>query len=179
MGKRAKNGRFNFTQSVKSEDYLHSLFNIFSPYCSSSPKLIKYFDKRTQKEYSSLYFRTKSLKMFTDYHKFFYIEGRKVVPLNIFDLLSPIGLAHLIQQDGSFHKVSKGVTICTDSFIKKEVELICFVLTEKFNLRCTIQKAPGESLDRFRIYISAKSVPLLRDLVQSYFHSSMLYKLGL
>ena len=71
MGKRAKNGRFKLTQSVKSEDYLCSEFNNFSPYCSSSPKLIKYFDKRTQKEYSSLYFRTKSLKLFTDYHKLY------------------------------------------------------------------------------------------------------------
>ena len=84
-----------------------------------------------------------------------------MVPFNILNLLTPIGLAPWIQQDGSFHKISKGVTICTDSFTKKEVELICFVLTEKFNLSGTIQRAPNKSLDRFRIYISAKSVSTL------------------
>ena len=82
-------------------------------------------------------------------------------------------------QDGSFHKVSKGVILCTDSFTKEEVQLLLEVLKEKFNLNCTIQKAPGKSLNRFRIYISAKSVPLLQKLVKSYFNSSMLYKLGL
>nr|YP_007374871.1 hypothetical protein PRA_mt0030 [Phlebia radiata]CCE89171.1 hypothetical protein PRA_mt0030 [Phlebia radiata] len=49
----------------------------------------------------------------------------------------------------------------------------------KFNLICTIQKAQNKSLNRFRIYISAKSLPILRTLVQSHFHLTMLYKLGI
>lgn len=179
MGKRALNGRFKITQSIKYEDYLYMLFDIFSQFCLSSPKSIKYFDTRTQKEYSSLYLRTRRLSIFTDYYKLFYVHGKKVIPHNIYDLLSPLGLAHWIQQDGSYHKISKGITLCTDSFEKEEVVMLRSVLQEKFNLRCTIQKAPGKSLNRFRIYISAKSVPLLRELVQSFFNSSMLYKLGL
>ena len=45
-------------------------------------------------------------------------------------------------QDGSYHKVSKGVALCTDSFKKEEVELLISVLQTKFNLICTIQKSP-------------------------------------
>ena len=74
---------------------------------------------------------------------------------------------------------TKGVVFCTDSFKKEEIELLIPVLQKKFNLICTIQKAPNKSLNRFRIYISAKSLPVLRTLVQSHFHPTMLYKLGI
>ena len=69
--------------------------------------------------------------------------------------------------------------MCTDSFTKDEVELLLSVLQEKFKLSCTIQKAPSKILNRFRIYISAKSLPVLRKLVKSNFHPSMLYRIGL
>lgn len=155
------------------------LFEIFSPFCSSSIKLNSYTDKRTNKLYSSLFLRTKRLPLFTEYYNLFYSNGIKIIPNNIYELLTPLGLAHWIMQDGSFHKVSKGIVLCTDSFTKEEVLLLIEVLQEKFNLKCTIQKAPNKSLNRFRIYISAKSMHILRELTQSYFNSSMLYKLGL
>ena len=123
--------------------------------------------------------KTKSLPLFTEFHNLFYLNGVKLIPKNIGDLLTPLGLAHWICQDGSYHKVSKGVVLCTDSFTKEDVQLLISVLQNKFNLICTIQKAPGKNIHRFRIYISAKSLPVLRSLVQSYFDPSMLYKLGI
>lgn len=53
MGGRAINGRFRIAQSIKYEYYLFSLFGILSQFCLSSPKLNKYIDKRTNKEYLS------------------------------------------------------------------------------------------------------------------------------
>lgn len=179
IGARAINGRLKITQSIKYEDYFNMLFENFSQFCSTPFKLNSYLDKRTKKEYSSMYFRTKRLPLFTEYYNLFYTNGVKVIPNNIYDLLTPLGLAHWIMQDGSFHKVYKGVVLCTDCFIKEEVQIIIELLQNKLNLKCTIQKAPNKSLIRFRIYRSAKSVSILRELVQSYFNSSMLYKLGL
>lgn len=155
------------------------LFEIFNPFCSSPIKLNSYTDKRTNKLYSSLYLRTKRLSLFTEYHNLFYFNGIKVVLNNIYDLLTPLGLAHWIMQDGSFHKVSKGIVLCTDSFTKEEVLLLLKVLQEKFNLKCTIQKVPNKSLNKFIIYINAKSISVLQELTKSYFNSSILDKLGL
>ena len=123
-----------------------------------------------------MYFRTKRLPLFTEYYNLFYTNGVKVVPKDVYDLLTTSleVLAHWIMQEGSFHKVSKGVVLCTDYFTKEEVQILIKLLQNKFNFKCTIQKAPNKSLIRFRIYISAKSVSLLRELVQSYFNSSML-----
>ena len=138
-----------------------------------------YLDSRTNKEYSSLTLRTKSLPIFTEYYNLFYYKGVKVIPNNIGDILTPLGLAHWIMQDGSYHKFSKGIALCTDSFQKEEVELLLSILKIKFNLICTIQKAPTKNSNRFRIYISAKSLPVLRPLVKNHFHLTMLYKLGI
>ena len=155
------------------------LFEIFNQFCSTPYSSYTYLDSRTNKNYSSLTLRTKSLPLFTEYYNLFYFNGVKVIPNNIGDLLTPLGLAHWIMQDGSYHKISKGVVLCTDSFKKEEVELLLSVLQTKFNLICIIQEAPSKTLNRFRIYISAKSLPILRELVQSNFHQTMLYKLGI
>jgi LAGLIDADG DNA endonuclease family. len=176
---RAINGRFKIIQSTKYKDYFLMLFEIFSQFCSTPHSSYIYLDSRTNKEYSSLTLRTKSLPLFTEYYNLFYYNGIKVIPNNIGDLLTPLGLAHWIMQDGSYHKVSKGIALCTDSFKKEEVKLLLSVLQTKFNLICTIQKSPSKISNRFRIYISAKSLPILRTLVKFHFHSTMLYKLGI
>lgn len=176
---RSTNSRFKISQSTKHQDYFYMLFKIFSQFCSNPVFSYTYLDKRTNKNYKSLTLRTKAFPLFTEYYNLFYLNGVKIIPNNIGDLLTPLALAHFIMQDGSYHKVSKGVTLCTDSFKKEEVELLLSVLEKNFNLICTIQKAPNNKLNRFRIYISAKSLPILRTLVQSHFHPSMLYKLGI
>ena len=43
----------------------------------------------TNKNYSSLTLRTRSLPLFTEYYKLFYLNGVKVLPNNIGDLLTP------------------------------------------------------------------------------------------
>lgn len=84
-------------------------------------------------------------------------------------------------QDGSYHKTSRGIYICTDFFKQSDTIRLANYLTDTYKLKCTTPKAPsvlGKS-GNLRIYISAKSVPLVRDLIKKYMVPSMLYKLGL
>ena len=101
---RAINGRFKIIQSTKYKDYFLMLFEIFSQFCSTPPRSYTYLDSRTFRNYSSLTLRTRSLPLFTEYYKLFYLNGVKVIPNIIGDLLTPLGLAHWIMQDGSYHK---------------------------------------------------------------------------
>ena len=64
----------------------------------------------------------------------FYLSGKKVIPSNIGDYLTHISLAFWICDDGSWNSVGRYVTLCTDSFTLKEVELLIEVLNKKFNL---------------------------------------------
>lgn len=76
---------------------------------------------RTDARYSdrinqSLYFRTKSLEELKPFADLFLIdEGRKIIPTNIADHLTPRSLAFWIMDDGKQVKRG-GVTLCTDSF---------------------------------------------------------------
>lgn len=102
----------------------------------------------------------------------------KIVPLNIEVLLSPIGLAHWIMDDG--FRSGNGVVLCTDSFTLIEVESLKKVLEFKFDLIVTIQNRTSSSGAKdFRLRINGKSHDKLLSLIKSHFILSMYYKLGL
>jgi len=177
IGERNTNARFKMLQSVKNEHYLFMLFGFFSQFCLSAPYLYSNLDKRTNKVYSNWSFKSRALPLFTEFLHLFYKDGIKIIPSTIFHLLTPLALAHWLIQDGSFNKASGGCTLCTDSFTEEEVRILIGVLSTKYNLHCSLQKAPNKG--QFRIYIFKRSMPTLRNLVLPFFHSSMLYKLGL
>jgi hypothetical protein len=52
--------------------------------------------------YSAIYLRTYALPCFNELLLTFYPLGNKIVPLNIAELLTPLGLAYWICDDGSF-----------------------------------------------------------------------------
>nr|YP_009710750.1 LAGLIDADG endonuclease type 2 [Amanita thiersii]QFZ98698.1 LAGLIDADG endonuclease type 2 [Amanita thiersii] len=111
--------------------------------------------------------------MLTELYLLFYVNGIKTVPHDL-SLLTPIALAHWIMQDGA-RGTSNGLYLCTDSFSFSEVNRLKDYLTERYKIKCTIHKVNG----RFRIYILAKYVQTIRELVVPYMHDSMKYKLGI
>jgi hypothetical protein len=95
------------------------------------------------------------------------------VPHNIYELLNPIALAHMIMGDGAAQ--SHGLIICTDSYSIEDIVRLINVLIIKYRLDCTLWV---RRKNQYRIYIRQSSMPLLRDIVRPHFHSSMLYKIG-
>lgn len=73
------------------------------------------------------------------------------------------------------YKHSSGLSICTESYSEQEVLLLISVLKEKFNIDCNPMKRDS---NKFRIYVKAKSLNDLRNLVSPYFVPSMLYKIS-
>ena len=92
--KTSKNARLGFKQSIKNVPYVLFIFNQLSHYCSSFPNINK--SKRVGKIYFELSFFTRSLPCFTELYNLFYINNVKVIPKNIYDLLSPVALAQWI-----------------------------------------------------------------------------------
>jgi hypothetical protein len=170
------NPSLRFRQGIVHEDYILHLYELFKEFCSVAPKTqILKPDKRTGKVYSSIYFMTYALPCFKELHELFYVEGKKVVPLNIKELLTPLSLAYWLCDDGAFDKVNRAVRLCTHSFSLEEVNLLINVLETKWNLKCNINKGSGQ----FVIRISAKSLPALQSLLKDVMPSTMKYKIGL
>lgn len=173
---RAKNARFGFIQSFSQEPYFLMVWNILSHLTSSNYKVYDYFDERTGKKYSSLYFKTRALPLFTEFWSMFYVDGKKIVPADL-TLFTPLALAHLLMQDGSFG-TSGGIYICTDAFTPEDTQRLANELSIRYGLSCSTPKAPGKRGGR-RIYIFTRSRTRLQELVLPYMHSSMLYRIGL
>lgn len=115
---------------------------------------------------------TRALPCFTELRELWYPNGNKIIPDDIYDLLTPIALAHWICGDGYWAK--SGVALCTESFNTKDTVRLLNVLVIKYRLECTLQQRGTGS----RIYIRGKSRALLCNIVKPHMHDSMLYKLG-
>jgi hypothetical protein len=62
----------------------------------------------------------------------------KIIPANIGELLTPVGLAYWFSDDNYFHKVLDGLYLSTNSFSLVEIELLVKVLNKNFDLDCKV-----------------------------------------
>lgn len=192
-------GNARYSMSLKNHEYIMHLWSkIYSPICTSTVPCPRP-NPKTGRPASSYNFKTLSLVPLTLLHKIWYswspelTKYVKILPLNIGELLTPIGLALWIQDDGS--RDGNGLVLCTECFTlslsllmhlcrlrrkRSEVELLRSVLRDNFGLTSTIWelKQKGRHLG-WRIYIRAENKDKLISLVKPYFVPSMLYKFGL
>jgi len=78
--------RLQFKQKYSQFEYFYSVFFQLSHYCSKGPYVTK--TVLHKKIHYSLAFTTRSLPCITELYNLFYVEGKKVVPKNLFHLLT-------------------------------------------------------------------------------------------
>jgi hypothetical protein len=105
----------------------------------------------------SLEFTTRALPCFTELHSLFYPNKVKIIPDNIYDLLTPVALAHIIMGDGQV--ASNGLRICTDSYSISDIVKLMNVLMIKYGLICTIQ---SRMVDQEYIFLQNLLIYLLQ-----------------
>lgn len=175
-------------QSLEQKEYLFHKYELFQNWCLSAPN---YGEVKSPNEAGKLlkrwYFNTRRLGLLKYYGDLFYepiyeptFKRIKRVPNNIKELLSPTALAYWFMDDGDqkWKGHSRAVRISVNSFSKSDCELLCSVLHDKYDLRTSLQKADSSKLgiQQYRLYISAYSYEILRDLIYPQLLPSMLYK---
>ena len=85
-----KNARLGFKQTINKASYVWFIFNELSHYCSSYPYYAE--SKRSGKVLYNLGFFTRGLTCFTELYPLFYINNVKIVPEDIYNLLTPVAL---------------------------------------------------------------------------------------
>lgn len=145
---------------------------MYKKFCGSKPLNLSKFDIRINKNkiYSSIKFQTLSLACFNIYRELFYdLKGKKIIPINIQELLSPKGLAYWFMQDG--YKSKKGLYSCTESFSLSEIKRLIFILKSKFDIKCSYHSVTNG----YRIYIFSTSTIKFKELVKPYFIEHFYY----
>ena len=134
--------RLTIRHSMEQYEYLQHLHELFEDLVVQSLALGKTLDNRTKETYFWCNLHTLSFKWFAYYRTLFYSEtGVKIVPANIGEVLTPIGLAYWFADDGYFHNFSGGFYLSTNSFTLAEVELLVEVLKKNFYLDCKTHKS--------------------------------------
>ena len=167
------NARLGIKQSLAQSSYVFFVFNLLSHYCASAPSFTSSI--RAGKLLYGVQLFTRSLPCFTELYSLFYYNKTKVIPVNIYDLLTPVALAHLIMGDGA-SRVS-GLVLCTNCFTILDVVRLMNVLIIRYRLQCVLRLKQRNGKTEYLIYIRQASMPLLRSIVTLYMHPSMYYKL--
>lgn len=170
--------RICFQQEHSHSNYLIWLYNFFEErgYCTNNiPKLNSRLGNKGKLRYI-LRFKTYTYSSFNWIQDIFYSKenGKKILPLNIGDYLTPLALAIWISDDGA--KVSSGLKLCTNNFTFEEVNLLAIVLRNKYDLKVSIIKTGHDS--QYNLYVSKKSMEKLALIIKPYLHPSMYYKLN-
>lgn len=174
----------SFEQSSKKMNYLSHLQELAKegglPLLNDSVKEYTRNDSRYNVTNSSLYFRSESIESLRPIADLFLDEsGKKQIPSNIAEHLTPRGLAFWIMDDGQRVK-NGGVTLCTDSFATNEISILREALKSNFNLETSIHNKKGRNDANYeRIYIKKdEAYEELKTSLIPHMHESMLYKIN-
>lgn len=130
------------------------------------------FDQRLNgRRYPCVQFVTRTHPEFTAWRRRFYEGSRKIVPIDITDLLTPLATAVWFMDDGSADRT--GVTLQTHCFTAAEVELLRTALSERFNIVATIRENKGRPI----LYIGKYQLPKFAGIVRPHMLSDLEYKL--
>lgn len=160
---------FKFAQGAINSDYLYYVFDLFNK--QGVVNMVAPSEGKSTvggKVHKWYQFSTRSIREWNELHSAWYVEGKKVVPSDIADLLTPVSLAHWHMDDGGWTK--GGIHLNTNSFTKADVQRLVDILKSKFNLTCSVQS-------RNRLYIWSGSAPLFCDIIRPHIHPSMVYKI--
>lgn len=170
------NTRLQFKQSNKNKKYIDHLYSLFKEFVNTPPKVTSSIEKRLNKkqEYISIKFWTLSLPCFNKFRELFYDNsGKKIIPLNLEELITAKSLAYWLMDDG--YKSLGGFYFCTESFSLEENKKLALILKNKFNLNCGVHK----HTNGHRVYIFSTSRKTLLNLVKPYLIKHFNYKLDL
>lgn len=161
-----KHYRLKMEQCEIQKKYLFWKYALFKNFTLSSP--------RNRVQTNSWSFRTISHPQFTDYHKLFYRNGKKVVPASIGKLLvAPISIAIWYMDDGMLNSRKDSLLLNTQSFSYEENETLKQYLKHNFGIETTIVR----NRKYWMLYIRKRYAPIFMRLVNRYVTNLMSEKI--
>ena len=179
--KRGIGTRIIFEQCNRNIEYImwfHKFFAIRGYCTTDKPKLTTRIKKNNKVFYqyrvSSYTFTSLNWlhEMFYVYKDFRFV---KMIPLDLSLYLTPLALAIWFMDDGS--KINKTVRIATNCFNISDLEFLCKLLKDKYDLDVRIHKS-GIGKGNI-LYIKTNSLNKFINLIKPHILPSMYYKLGL
>jgi len=160
------NPRIKIDRQFKDKEYLNWQYNIFKDFCKSGIKEITRFDKRYNKNYHYVSFRTRSVPVFLKYYHQWYKNKIKIIPHNL--VLTPMILAVWFCDDGCIirNKNALVLKLSTESFGFEGTKLLSDKLEQRFNCKFPIYKK-HKNKDQYIIKTATKSAKLFMEDIEN------------
>ena len=171
---RSKNGnaRLRIHHGEKQKNYLFWKYRVFKNIVNSGPKEIFWEDKKRDINCVSWYFHTLTLRELKNFHLLFYdSKGKKILPKNLYNLLTPLSLAIWTMDDGDNDKDSIRYNI--QSFSLNEQKALKQLLKKKYQLNSNLNK----DRNSYRLRVDKASKVKLIKLINPFIIPSMRYKI--
>ncbi len=165
--------RLQIKQQSKAKEYVEWLYSQFKGHCLSEVKF--------RKDYNQYYFSTRYLREFKNIHDLFYVNGKKVIPVNIKELLkSPLSLAIWYMDDGSLDYRPKNhyaFYLASNCFSVEESKKLQEVLLDNFGIHSRVYNNLCRGKRYPRIYIGSDGRDKFKKVVSRYILDCFSYKL--
>lgn len=177
-----KNREANFIvdHSFVQKEYVFWKYQIMKEWVFTKPKVVtRVYHKDNSRMLSSLRFLSISHHELTKWYHIFYKDNKKIIPLNIGEILkSPLALAVWMMDDGN--RNHNAIFLNTQQFTMGEQRLLVNCLKKNFNIEARINKHwMFNEKQLYRLRLTTASTKILYSLVKELILPSMRYKFPL
>lgn len=180
LGKGARNASFKTEQGLQQKTYVFWKYLHLKPLVLTEPKISYRYQHDTKEKYEkSWWFRTIRHPLLTEIcYRFYKINGhcvgKKIIPRDIHDILTPMALAVWIMDDGSYN--GKKIDISTYAFTLSEIHLLQKCIEKRYGVEMKYYRDRNKG---YRLYCNQKETAKLVNIINPYVIDSMKYKIGL
>lgn len=167
-----KHVRLKVDHGAQQKDYVLWLYEELKS-LALKPYQISVQDKRNSHVYRHWRFATYSLPVLDNWKNTFYVNGKKVIPTSIINLLTPLSLAVWYMDDGFRRSDCKGLYLCTSAYTIREQYFLQSSLSKRFNIQTTLHFARSN----VRIYIPSSQADKFCSIVRPFILPTFNYKL--
>ena len=164
--------RFRVHHGVKQKEYVLWKYKILREFVSKEPREIVWNNPKRNLHEVSWYFHTKSLRELGILHQYFYDKKVKILPRDIFEILTPRMIAVWFMDDGSYN--GGNITLNTHSFSVNDQRRIVEYLKTKFHINAKIVK----DRTKWKIAIGTYYMYSFLSIIEPFIIPSMIYKIG-
>jgi recombination protein RecA len=164
--------RFRVHHGIKQKEYVLWKYEILKEFVSKEPREISWSNPKRNLQEISCYFHTKSTKELGILYHWFYKNGVKILPKEIFNLLTPLIIAIWFMDDGSNN--GESLTINTHGFSKEDQARIVNYLQDSFSIKATIVR----DRTKWKIAIGRHDYQKFLSIIEPYIIPSMTYKIA-
>ncbi len=169
-----KNARLRLEHASKQKEYLLWKGRHMPRLFQGSPSHLERVHPKNGANYSYVRWQSTASPELGRWRDYFYPNGKKIVPADIGSMLSPLALAVWYMDDGYYSK-DKASFLYLGRVTRIEAETLQDAIAKNFGI---VSKVYDKKVKGFALYFPVVETRKLHQLVKTFVHPSMKYKLG-